>query len=142
MPTGGAAPRQGLPGPKALSPGGSPAPGGLVKREVCQPILGLRESDPSGQPVGTAAKFTTGRKGKAPRPLLTRKRSPPVPETPHSCDGCSVLFDKKIRCNVSHVPSTPGILYLKNKSHCGWTRPSPESKRWPIGETSHRTVCA
>lgn len=114
MPTGGAAPWQRLPGPKALSPGDSPVPGGLVKREVCQPIQGIRASDPSGQSVGTAAGFTTGRSSRVLRPLPENFLLP-VPETPHSRDGCSVLFDKKIHRNVSCVPSTSGILCVKKQ---------------------------
>lgn len=44
-----------------------------------------------------------------------------------------MLFNKKISCSVSRVPSTSGIFYL-NKSHYGWTQPSPKKRR-PIGET-------
>lgn len=48
-----------------------------------------------------------------------------------------ILFDKKISCSVSCVPSTSGIFCLKNKSHYGWTQASPQRKRRSIGETSH-----
>lgn len=46
-----------------------------------------------------------------------------------------MLFKKKISCKVARVPSMSGILSLKNKSHYGWTQPSPKKKRRPIEET-------
>lgn len=41
--------------------------------------------------------------------------------------------------SVAVLPSTSGIIFLKNKSHYGWIQPSPKRKRSPTGETADLT---